>query len=141
MNTEVFKNLVKKKLELIPEPTFSSTTLVLRPNYLLYFCTKKLDLDEFKKLDDLKASYLSFENTSTIESLLSFLFQIQGGAYLAPQFIADDSFLNFSFLTIALIDPHSLDEIAKNPNFKRLGVLIRKKTLAIHDFQIEILLS
>jgi hypothetical protein len=141
VNTEVFKNLVEKKLKLIPQSTFSSTTLVLRPNYLLYFCTKKLDLDEFKKLDDLKASYLSFENTSTIESLLSFLFQIQGGAYLAPQFIADDSFLNFSFLTIALIDPHSLDEITKNPNFKRLGVLIRKKTLAIHDFQIEILLS
>ena len=141
MNTEAFKNLVLKSLKSLPQSTHASKTLSLRPNYLLYISTQKLDIGDFKNLDDLKANHLSFENASLIESLLSFLIKIQGGAYLASQFISDDSFLNFPFLTIALIDPHALDEITKNPHFNRLGVLLRKKTLAIHDFQIEIPLS
>ena len=141
MNTEAFKNLVLKSLKSLPQSTHASKSLSLRPNYLIYISTQKLDVGDFKNLDDLKANYLSFENTSLIESLLSFLFQIQGGAYIAPEFISDDSFLKFSSATIALIDPHALNEITKNPNFKRLGVLLRKKTLAIHDFRIEIPLS
>jgi hypothetical protein len=141
VNTEAFKNLVLKSLKSLPQSTHASKSLSLRPNYLIYISTQKLDVGDFKNLDDLKANYLSFENTSLIESLLSFLFQIQGGAYLASQFISDDSFLKISYSTVALIDPHALNEITKNPNFKRLGVLLRKKTLAIHDFRIEIPLS
>ncbi len=141
MNTESFRNHVLKSLTLALQPTFSSKTLTLRPNYLLFFSTHELDVVEFNNLDTLKASYLCFEKASLIESLLSFLLRIEGGAYLAPQFISDDSFLKFSSVTIALIDPHTLDEIAKKPTLERLGVLLRKKTLAIHDFQIEIPLS
>ena len=141
MNTEAFKILVLKSLKSLPQSTHASKSLSLRPNYLIYISTQNLDVGDFKNLDDLKASYLCFENASVIESLLSFLFQIEGGAYLAPQFISDDSFLKFSSVTIALIDPHTLDEIAKKPTFERIGVLLRKKTLAIHDFQIEIPLS
>lgn len=92
-------------------------------------------------LSSLKIGYLLFENVSLIAGLLTFLTTIEAGAYMSSKFISHDSFLNSSSLAIALIDPHLIDEIESNPSFQRIGVLIRKKILAMHDFQIEIPLS
>jgi hypothetical protein len=136
-----FKNLISETLISPPKHYACSNSLVLRPNYLLYFCKLELKENDLNRLYNLKVSYLLFENASLMQGLVAFLKTIKAGAYISSKYISKDSFVNSPFLLIALVDPHILDEIHDTFSFHRIGVLIRKKTLAINDFQIEIPLT
>ncbi len=142
MDKENLKDLIKNNLKDIPKIHKSSAALILRPNYLLFFSTKKFNDEKFQEIENLKTSYLSFENTSPLRGLLVFLLQIEAGAYVSSQTIEDKMFLSDTTdLSIFLVDPHNLDEFENDSSFCRIGVLIRKKILACQDFQIEIHLS
>lgn len=141
MNLESLQDQVLKKMMNLPFSKKGSTTLALRPNFLIYICTQKFDFEDSLRLENLNISYLSFEETSPLEALLSYLKKTQAGAYVSSNFLNDDFDKTYSNVTISLIDPHILDEIEKDSSQKRIGVLIRKKILACQDFQIEIPLS
>lgn len=141
MNLKSLQDHVLKKIMDLPFAKKESPTLALRPNFLIYICTQKFDPEDFSKIESLNISYLSFEETSPLDALLSYLKKTQAGAYVSSNFLNDDFQKTYSNVTISLIDPHVLDEIEKDPSQKRIGVLIRKKILACQDFQIEIPLS
>jgi len=138
VNLEFLHDQVLKKLLNLTLPKKKSPSLALRPNFLLYICTDRISTEVFSKLESLHISYLSFEEISPLEALLSFLKKIEAGAYISSNFLNDDFHKTYSNVTISLIDPHVLHEIEKDPSQKRIGVLIRKKILACQDFQIEI---
>lgn len=141
MNLESLQDQVLKKMMNLPFSKKGSTTLALRPNFLIYISTQKFDFEDSLRQEILNISYLSFEETSPLEALLSYLKKTQAGAYVSSNFLNDDFDKTYSNVTISLIDPHILDEIEKDSSQKRIGVLIRKKILACQDFQIEIPLS
>ena len=141
MNLESLQDYVLKKITSLSIPIKGSPSLALRPNFLLYISNLKTSPVDFSKMEKLNISYLSFEETSPLDALLSYLKKTQAGAYVSSNFLNDDFHKTYSNVTISLIDPHFLDEIEKDCSQKRIGVLIRKKILACQDFQIEITLS
>ncbi|MEZ4814254.1 MAG: hypothetical protein R3A80_03485 [Bdellovibrionota bacterium] len=131
------ESLVKKSLDI--EPVFSAAGLRLRPNYLIYTLSEKLNLTQRAFLLEKEIPWVEYSHCSSLLAVLAFLKSIHGGIYI-PEF--DESFAkDFDFQYVFLLDPHFVSAFEESVSKKRRGVLIRRPLLAGYNFEKEISLE